>query len=216
MRRAFPAALLGAALCLLATTGPGDSRQGGPLSVLSVGPDLPGFSLAESALMATSCGVERWSVKTASDADKLKINLSDVVRVSVDTLRAKAKPGTLPANVRIKPVEVTSFLTAGTVLKQYKVESDGDIHLVLRNSAGRTVVAELPNPTCVSSGSRLRSSIVGARQQFLRSFAPTTSWKYPNRAVRVKAIGYFDYLHGQTGMAPNGIELHPVIGFYVP
>ena len=25
----------------------------------------------------------------------------------------------------------------------------------------------------------------------------------------------FDFLHGQTGVAPNGIELHPVIGFSV-
>jgi len=23
-------------------------------------------------------------------------------------------------------------------------------------------------------------------------------------------LGYFDFLHGQDGVAPNGIELHPV------
>ena len=26
-------------------------------------------------------------------------------------------------------------------------------------------------------------------------------------------VGFFDELHGQTGVAPNGIELHPVLSF---
>ena len=29
----------------------------------------------------------------------------------------------------------------------------------------------------------------------------------------ITGVGFFDVLHGQTGVAPNGIELHPVIGF---
>jgi uncharacterized protein (TIGR03437 family) len=29
--------------------------------------------------------------------------------------------------------------------------------------------------------------------------------------VQVKGVGFFDFLHGQTGAAPNGIELHPVL-----
>jgi hypothetical protein len=26
-------------------------------------------------------------------------------------------------------------------------------------------------------------------------------------------VGFFDSVHGQPGVAPNGIELHPVLGF---
>jgi hypothetical protein len=29
--------------------------------------------------------------------------------------------------------------------------------------------------------------------------------------VVVTGVGFFDFLHGQTGAAPNGIELHPVL-----
>jgi hypothetical protein len=29
----------------------------------------------------------------------------------------------------------------------------------------------------------------------------------------IRGIGFFDFLHGQTGVAPNGIELHPVLRF---
>jgi hypothetical protein len=29
----------------------------------------------------------------------------------------------------------------------------------------------------------------------------------------VVGMAFFDYNHGQTGVAPNAIELHPVLGF---
>jgi hypothetical protein len=28
----------------------------------------------------------------------------------------------------------------------------------------------------------------------------------------VRGVGFFDRIHGQTGIAPNGIELHPILG----
>jgi divalent metal cation (Fe/Co/Zn/Cd) transporter len=32
-------------------------------------------------------------------------------------------------------------------------------------------------------------------------------------AATITGVGFFDYHHSQTGVAPNEIELHPVIGF---
>jgi hypothetical protein len=29
----------------------------------------------------------------------------------------------------------------------------------------------------------------------------------------VTGVAFFDFLHGQTGAAPNGIELHPILRF---
>jgi hypothetical protein len=29
--------------------------------------------------------------------------------------------------------------------------------------------------------------------------------------VSVTGVGFFDVVHGQMGMAPNGLELHPVL-----
>jgi len=42
----------------------------------------------------------------------------------------------------------------------------------------------------------------------------TTSFQTANIPVQIKGRGMFDFLHGQTGVAPNGIELHPVLGVY--
>src|SRR5262249_5665140 len=39
----------------------------------------------------------------------------------------------------------------------------------------------------------------------------TTSFQTANIPVQVTGVGMFDFLHGQTGVAPNGIELHPVL-----
>jgi hypothetical protein len=33
------------------------------------------------------------------------------------------------------------------------------------------------------------------------------------RRAAVTGVAFFDYDHGQTGVAPNAIELHPVLGF---
>jgi hypothetical protein len=29
----------------------------------------------------------------------------------------------------------------------------------------------------------------------------------------IEGVGFLDFLHGQRGVAPNGIELHPVLRF---
>jgi hypothetical protein len=33
------------------------------------------------------------------------------------------------------------------------------------------------------------------------------------RRARLGGVAFFDYLHGQTGVAPNRIELHPILDF---
>ena len=39
----------------------------------------------------------------------------------------------------------------------------------------------------------------------------TNVFQTANVPVQVTGVGFFDILHGQTGVAPNGIELHSVL-----
>jgi hypothetical protein len=39
-----------------------------------------------------------------------------------------------------------------------------------------------------------------------------TAVRVCSRAV-VTGVAFFDFKHGQTGVAPNAIELHPILGF---
>jgi hypothetical protein len=83
-----------------------------------------------------------------------------------------------------------------------RIEDDLDHHLVLRTGS-RTMIAETPSPLCTkwATGYR-RKQMANARN----------AARLCSRA-RVTGVAFFDFLHGQTGVAPNGIELHPVLDF---
>jgi len=49
------------------------------------------------------------------------------------------------------------------------------------------------------------------REWFNNNFHSTKSFKSTKKKVKLTGVGYFDYLHGQRGMAPNGREIHPVL-----
>lgn len=157
-----------------------------------------------------SCGVERWSVKTGTDADAGLINLQSVTPTTIATLISLPMPSSLPSNNRIQPTETTVFQLQDT-LTEYKLETDSDYHLVLQDTAGRTMIVEIPDPACVGASSPLLSDIQRARAEFDAAFTATTSFKTANVPVTVTGVGFFDFLHGQTGVAPNGIELHAIL-----
>src|SRR5229473_3696946 len=156
------------------------------------------------------CGVERWPVKTGTDADSRLVNLNSATSATIASLVMLPTPANLPQNNRVQPTETTVFVVNAT-LTLYKLEPDSDYHLVLSDSAGKTMIVEIPSPTCVGSTSPFAAAISNARSQFNARLTATTSFKTASTSVQVKGVGFFDFLHGQTGVAPNGIELHPVL-----
>ena len=157
-----------------------------------------------------SCGVERWSVKTGTDADVGLVNLSNPLSQTISYLRSLTAPSTLPANNRVQPTEIQSFMVNATLI-EYKLESDSDYHLVIKDAAGNTMIAEVPDPACVGSTSPFASYIRNARSEFDAKYSATTSFQTVSIPVRLYGVGFFDFQHGQTGVAPNAIELHPVL-----
>ncbi len=73
------------------------------------------------------------------------------------------------------------------------------------------MVAEIPSPTCVGASSPFAGQIVSARAKFDAQFTATSSFQTANVPVRVTGVGFFDFFHHQHGVAPNVIELHPVL-----
>jgi len=65
------------------------------------------------------------------------------------------------------------------------------------------MIAESPSPNCDAHTPPLyRREIASARAR-VRLCA----------RARVTGIAFFDFDHGQTGVARNAIELHPILGF---
>lgn len=164
---------------------------------------IPGQTLAQ-------CSGERWSVKTGTDPDASLVNLSSTTSTTIASLTSIAAPGTLPDNGRIQPTETTTWVLNATLVK-YARAFDADYHMVFKDNAGRTMIAEIPDPGCVGPGSPFAAGIAHARAQFDAMFTATTAFQNANVPVQITGVGFFDYFEGQEGIAPNGIELHPII-----
>jgi hypothetical protein len=146
------------------------------------------------------CGLERWSVKTGTDADSSLVNLNVVTPTTIASLVALTAPSSRPANNRVPPVEINQYVVSAT-LGQFRLEDDSDYHIVLSDAAGKTIIGEIPHPTCVGAGSPLAAGILNARTEFDAHLKATTSFNDANIPVQVRGVGFFDSLHGQTGVA---------------
>jgi hypothetical protein len=98
-----------------------------------------------------------------------------------------------------------------------KLEDDVDIHLVIADPRfpARTMIVEFPLAICVFRAAPVRKrQMARARAAIVRACgAPSESFQRLSGTATVTGVGFFDTVHGQTGVAPNGIELHPVLGF---
>ncbi len=162
------------------------------------------------AYVFAQCGVERWTVKTGTDPDASLVNINSPTSTTILNLRSIPGQSTLPDNNRIQPTETTMW-TLNATLTKFVLAYDSDYHMVLTDSAGRTMIAEIPSPNCVGANSPFATGIAHARAQFDAMFTATTTFQTVNVPVQITGVGFFDYQEGQEGIAPNAIELHPVI-----
>ena len=170
------------------------------------------------------CGTERWAIKTLTDARASQVDTAPQIatvaqlrqlRVPASVPRRRGKPQ-LPPGDRIEPVELTTY-RVDAVLIGWKLETDEDFHLVIATPGRRaqTMIAEVPSPTCPELCSTGRAAQFAAlRQRIIDQLGqPRARFRrLPHPLpVRVTGVGFFDFKHGQTGVAPNAIELHPVL-----
>jgi hypothetical protein len=175
------------------------SRLAGTMrpAALLVAVPLAASGVATSRAQPTNtlCGVERWSVKTLQDRPTL-------LPVRTTTLRflvTRPAPRTLPYTRLAFERHVYRVIAAVTLVRP---EDDGDLHLVLLD--GRLhMIAEAPSPGCIAGATSARREQMQGARAAVRACA----------RAQITGVAFFDYKHGQTGVAPNAIELHPVLAF---
>jgi hypothetical protein len=160
------------------------------------------------------CGIERWSVKTLADPAGRVLRLSPRA-TTIRALRRAQAPGYLGLR-RSRGIERTTFRVRAKLVEM-KLEDDSDIHLVIADPSrtGATMIAEFPSKSCTAGATpRARTRMNRARTALIAACgAPTGSFRKLDGTATISGVGFFDHIHGQTGVAPNGIELHPVVGF---
>lgn len=145
------------------------------------------------------CGVERWSVKTLQDRPRL-LRTKPTTVAHLMRLPQPASPSQTPL-----PFErqVFTLTASATFLRE---EDDQDLHIVIRSGRAHMIV-EAPNaPICTPHATAYRKRQMKAARRAVLAH-PTCA------RARVTGVGFFDFIHGQTGVAPNGIELHPILAF---
>jgi hypothetical protein len=181
-------------------------------------------------MTALLCGTERWNVKVCSDAQARVLfqngniashQLNATKTTTIDTLTHMTVPGPLGLHTPRftgSEAETNIWEIEGTLI-EYKWENgasgDSDYHLVIRDSQGNTLVAEIPNPNCLGHTPQpLRSDITQARHDFDAKFSGTAhasgTFKFTTTKVKITGQGFFDRPHASAS-ATNGIEIHPII-----
>ena len=166
-----------------------------------------------STTYGLACGTERWPVKTGTDRDAGNVNMA-AQPATVSALRS-IRPAPPNPNARretsVAPTELTTVAVAA-ILRVIKREKDQDYHLVIADPhTGETMIIESPDPSC-AAGSRFAADIAEVRKEIDKRFhGPIAGRHQVNIPVNVTGVAFFDPLHGQEGVAPNGIELHPIL-----
>ncbi len=169
------------------------------------------FLLIFNNFAFAQCGKERWDVKTLTDKDTTKIDFENIIQSTVSEQCSLTRPSKIKNKPRMSS-EITVYEIEAYVIK-YKKESDRDFHVVIEDAeTEETMVVEILDPDCPDIDNTSRYELFKeVREWFVENFHPTSSFKSTWKKVKLTGVGFFDYLHGQRGMAPNGREIHPVL-----
>ncbi len=168
-----------------------------------------------------NCGEERWDIKTLSDPAARQVDFTPQEATVKQLYGFPAPTSGLTRN----PSETHTY-TVHARLVGYKIEFDAqantgdhDFHIVIQDMNGpETMVVEIPDSHCVGVCTSLkRGAIVQARADFQNGITkrPEAGFFALANPVEVDVTGvlFFDFAHGQTGLAQNCVELHPVLDF---
>lgn len=160
----------------------------------------------------------RWKVRTGADPDASLVE-EKPVPTTVEKLAAKRRPAEIktpteryPAyqDRRTEGVERTIFEVEAEIVA-CKLQMSRSYHLNLKGKTGRTMIANCLDPQHVDPGSRWAKQIAEVRKEIEEKLKPGSAYTHGSWPVRITGIGFFNHVHGQSGVAPNGIELTPVL-----
>lgn len=166
-------------------------------------------------LLALACGVERQPVKVLADPAARGLHRLEPEFTTIADLRAIPPPSRWTGSLARLPAE-KHVVSVESWIVGYKLEADSDVHVVLRDARGLTIVNEYPAGGCTtrSYAPGLQAEALAALLRILPS-KPTSKYRAIPAAsqphVRVTGPQFLDKIHGQTGVAPNGIEIHATL-----
>ena len=156
-------------------------------------------------------GEERWNVKTLTDVDAKKINFK-ADTVTIDYITKIQPDRKISSKLPRFGIEFKTYVIVCGI-REYRREEDGDYHLVLYDlkDTTKTMIGEIPFTFC--------SSV--AASKYAKKFEQSTDYfeekirdrknKTKKGVYKIYGVAFYDKKHNQLGLAPNGIEIHPIL-----
>jgi hypothetical protein len=190
------------------------------------------FPQTSTSTCGMECGQERWAIKTLTDSDATAVGDAAPQNTTVTDLIGKTAPAKL-TNSRA-PLEKERFHLTALIIG-WKIEAtmsdenvgkttamstsvpDHDFHLVIAdpNNTKNQMIMEVPDPDCQAvCSSKFLKQISQVRSEVSSKLGtPTSSVVALAKPWLVEITGpaFFDFIHGQVGLARNCIEIHPVM-----
>ena len=153
-------------------------------------------------------GVERWAVKVLTDAAAAQVNYTPKLTTLDSLIHIPTTPNQNAP--RMVGIEFQSYIfTCNITIK--KNEDDNDYHLVLKSGI-ETMIGEVPDPVCSAAASSAHVNEYIAARNWVNTHIGTGAVANVNIApVNITGVSFVDPPHGQTGRAPNGMEIHPIL-----
>ena len=153
-------------------------------------------------------GVERWDVKVLTDASASLVNYTPKPTTIDSLINIPTNPD--PNAPRVQGTEFQSYkINCKITIK--KNESDNDYHLVLKDGT-ETIIGEVPDPVCAAASTSAHvDDFIAARNWVNTHIGIDPNYNVNLAPVYITGVAFVDVPHGQTGAAPNQMEIHPIL-----
>jgi hypothetical protein len=154
-------------------------------------------------------GEERWPQKVLIDKEAADIphsfqesTIAQLTQIDTKTPQNRYREGKPRMEIekhiyKIKDCFITDVLR----------ENDNDLHLVIEDGKGNHMIAEIPDPQCPEAEKSDWSSNFEACRKLMLKYGNN----YRHYLFTLTGVLFVDKAHGQTGIAPNSVELHPLL-----
>lgn len=154
-------------------------------------------------------GEENWKKKVMIDKDASSADSFYQETTIAELLKINTK---LPQNKygEDKPrmeIEKRLYKIRHCFITDVLRENDNDLHLVIEDGNGNHMIAEIPDATCPDA----KKSEWSGNFEEVRGIMLKYANNYRHYLFTVTGFLFVDKSHGQTGRAPNNVELHPII-----
>jgi len=163
--------------------------------------------------------MERWDVKTLTDTAAGSVDFTHIKSSTVTKLgKIHSTTHTASRRPEEKVVYRIKVILDSLPSKKlgFKIEpTDSDIHLAVRDSAGKSMIVEFPNAGC-TSGAKKRTAMKNSRAALIAACGqpPNGSFRELHGTATITGVFFFDFFHHQRGVSrPNIVELHPALSF---